>query len=75
MATRMQIGSRSAALLHRAGGKVIAVSDIDSAVYNPEGLAIPALHEHVYRNGNLLKTFPGAALLPRLPPQLLLLAC
>lgn len=56
-----KVGSWAAAMLHEAGGKVIAVSDIDSAVHNESGLDIPGLHEHCYKKGGLLRDFPGTS--------------
>src|SRR5919202_847850 len=37
------VGSNSAKLLHRAGAKVVAVSDVSGAIYNPAGLDIQQL--------------------------------
>ena len=41
------VGSVSATLLHQAGVKVVAVSDMFGGIYNPNGLDIPALIAHV----------------------------
>jgi glutamate dehydrogenase (NAD(P)+) len=43
------VGSWAARLIHEAGGKVVAVSDVTGAVRNPAGLDIPALYEHALR--------------------------
>ena len=40
------VGSWAARLIHEAGGKVVAVSDVSGAVRNPKGLDIPALFQH-----------------------------
>jgi len=52
------VGSVVARKLHAEGAKVIAVSDIDGAVYNPDGLEIPALCEHHASIGTV-KGFAG----------------
>jgi len=44
------VGSLSARLLHERGVKVVAISDISGAYYNPEGIDITAAI--AYRNGN-----------------------
>ena len=51
------VGSWTARLVHEAGGKVVAVSDIGGAVRNPDGLDIPALMEHLQKT----KTVAGFA--------------
>jgi glutamate dehydrogenase (NAD(P)+) len=35
------VGANTARLLHAAGAKVVAVSDVSGAIYNPKGLDIP----------------------------------
>lgn len=40
-------GSNAAILLHAAGAKVVAISDMSGAFYNPDGLDIPAALAHV----------------------------
>ncbi len=40
------VGSVAADLLHKQGCKVVAVSDISGAYYNPAGLAIPEMIEY-----------------------------
>lgn len=49
------VGSVTADLLYRDGAKVIAVCDVFGGAYNPDGLDIPALLEHVKTN----KKIPG----------------
>jgi glutamate dehydrogenase (NAD(P)+) len=41
------VGSNTARFLHRAGGKILAVSDAYGAIMHPEGIDIPALDKHV----------------------------
>jgi len=40
------VGSNTARALHTRGGKVIAASDVTGAIFNPEGLDVPALLDH-----------------------------
>lgn len=52
------VGSISAKLIHNAGLKVIAVSDVSCGIYNPEGLNIPEIIEYLSaKKGNLLKDY------------------
>ena len=52
------VGSISAKLLYEAGAKVIAVSDISDALYNPEGLDIQKINSFISaKKGNLLKDY------------------
>ncbi|WP_319405720.1 Glu/Leu/Phe/Val dehydrogenase [uncultured Desulfosarcina sp.] len=48
-----QVGSIAAKLLYQAGAKIVAVSDIDGAVQNEEGINIPALIDHVEKTGTV----------------------
>ena len=57
------VGSWAARLIHEAGGKVIAVSDVGGAIINRSGLDIPAVVEHVARNRTVVG-FAGADALP-----------
>jgi glutamate dehydrogenase (NAD(P)+) len=41
------VGSISAKLLHEMGCKIVGVSDVYGGIYNPNGLDIPALLEHI----------------------------
>ncbi|MGH7692874.1 MAG: Glu/Leu/Phe/Val family dehydrogenase [Candidatus Dormibacteria bacterium] len=54
------VGSVSAELLHQEGFKVVAVSDVFGGIHNPEGLDVPALLEHVRRQGRVAG-FSGAS--------------
>ncbi|KAI4324891.1 hypothetical protein MLD38_030335 [Melastoma candidum] len=47
------VGSWVARLIHKRGGKVVAVSDITGAVKNPNGLNIPELLAHKEKTGSL----------------------
>lgn len=48
-----QVGSWAARFFHGLGGKIVAVSDIDGAIYDPSGLDVPALLEHQKANSSL----------------------
>jgi glutamate dehydrogenase (NAD(P)+) len=41
------VGSHAATLLDQMGCKVVAVSDISGGLYEPQGLDIPSINEHV----------------------------
>ncbi|HYO59767.1 Glu/Leu/Phe/Val family dehydrogenase [Archangium sp.] len=47
------VGSHTAQLMWQDGGVVVAVSDVYGGVYNPQGLDIPGLFEHVKRTGTV----------------------
>jgi glutamate dehydrogenase (NAD(P)+) len=57
------VGSWAARLIHEQGGKVLSVSDIGGAIKNAEGLDIPALLEHVAKEGTVAG-FSGAESIP-----------
>ena len=57
------VGSVTAAEITKAGAVVIAVADISGAVFNPDGLDITKLVEHVTETG-FVKDFPGAKEIP-----------
>lgn len=44
------VGSWAAILCHQMGMKVVAVSDVSGGLYNPNGLNIPAISEHVQKH-------------------------
>ena len=52
------VGSHVSRLFAEAGGLLVAVSDVNGGVQNPRGLDVPALFEHVRRNGSV-KDFGG----------------
>jgi glutamate dehydrogenase (NAD(P)+) len=54
------VGSVSAKLLERAGCRIVGVCDVEGAVWNPAGLHIPSLLEHVRDSGSVVG-FPGAS--------------
>jgi glutamate dehydrogenase (NAD(P)+) len=70
------VGSNAAKLLHAAGARVVAVSDVSGAIYDPRGLDMPRLLAY-YRETGQLRGFPrterldNQALL-RLPVDVLL---
>lgn len=45
------VGSVSARLLYEKGCKVVAVSNSKGGIYNPNGLNVPAIIEHLEKNG------------------------
>ncbi|HNA73125.1 MAG TPA: Glu/Leu/Phe/Val dehydrogenase [Candidatus Obscuribacter sp.] len=47
------VGSVTAKLLHQAGFKVVGVSDVYGAIYNPKGLDIPRLIAYVSEMGKV----------------------
>jgi glutamate dehydrogenase (NAD(P)+) len=53
------VGSVSALLMHEAGFRICAVSDVSGGIHVPGGIDIPALLEH-RGSGLPLATFPGA---------------
>ncbi|MGH9787161.1 MAG: Glu/Leu/Phe/Val family dehydrogenase, partial [Candidatus Acidiferrales bacterium] len=52
------VGSISAKLMHEAGYKIVAVSDLKGGVYNPKGLDIPRVIDHGLERGTVAG-FPG----------------
>ena len=70
------VGSNAAKLLHAAGARVVAVSDVSGAIYDPHGLDMPRVLAY-YRETRQLLGFPGTELLDnqqllRLPVDVLL---
>lgn len=53
------VGSNAASYAYENGFKVVAVSDIHGGIYNPNGLDIPSVMEHVTITGSVIN-FPGA---------------
>jgi glutamate dehydrogenase (NAD(P)+) len=66
------VGSNAARLLHQAGGRVLAVSDVHGGISNRDGLDLPALLGHVRETGSVVG-FDGAE--PISNQQLLALDC
>ena len=56
------VGSNAAKLLHGAGARVVAVSDVSGAIYDPRGLDMPRVHAY-YRETGQLRGFPGTQLI------------
>lgn len=54
------VGTFAARFFHELGGKVVAVSDINGGLYDPAGLDIPALLQHVVLH-RTVQGFPGRA--------------
>lgn len=48
------VGSNAARFLEELGVRVIAVSDVNTGIYNPDGLSINSLLDHVSKNRTLL---------------------
>ncbi|HXH18695.1 MAG TPA: Glu/Leu/Phe/Val dehydrogenase [Chitinophagales bacterium] len=48
------VGYYSALFLYEQGAKIIAVSEVEGAVYDPKGLDIPALYRHREETGSIL---------------------
>jgi len=70
------VGSNAARLLHLAGARVVAVSDVSGAIYDPRGLDMPRVLAYYGETGQL-SGFPGAQALDnqallRLPVDVLL---
>lgn len=53
------VGGMAARLMHERGFKIIAVIEVDGALYNPKGIDIPKLMEHRRHTGSITE-FPGA---------------
>ncbi|KAJ0468229.1 Glutamate dehydrogenase B [Helianthus annuus] len=53
------VGSWAAQLIHEAGGKVVAVSDVSGAIKDKNGIDIPSLIKHVKEHKGV-KGFSGA---------------
>jgi glutamate dehydrogenase (NAD(P)+) len=53
------VGAHVALFLHELGAKVVAVSDVDGGLLNENGLDIPRLFQHAYREHKPVPEFPG----------------
>ncbi len=53
------VGGHLARILHEMGAKVIAVNDVDGGLVNEEGLDVPALFQHGYKERRPVSEFPG----------------
>lgn len=54
------VGSISAKLMHEQGSKVVAISDVTGAYYNPAGIDIPQAIAYVEANNRTLEGFRDA---------------
>jgi Glutamate dehydrogenase/leucine dehydrogenase len=66
------VGSFVARFLHDAGGKVIAISDLNGAIFNKSGIDVSALMTYSQANGTVVG-FPGAEAMNR--DELLAVEC
>ncbi len=66
------VGSNAAKLMHEQGYRIVGISEIDGAVYNPKGIDMDALFEHKGREG-AIRGFPGAESVD--PAEFLLMDC
>ncbi|MSP14511.1 MAG: Glu/Leu/Phe/Val dehydrogenase [Chloroflexi bacterium] len=66
------VGSISALSVYQEGARVVAVSDVRGGIYNPQGLDIPKVIEHVEYTGSVVN-FPGSQSVTN--AELLLLPC
>ncbi len=53
------VGANLARLLHQAGAKIIAVSDVDGGIHNDNGLDVPSLFTHAYLQRKPVGEFAG----------------
>jgi glutamate dehydrogenase (NAD(P)+) len=53
------VGSQAARFLHEWGAKIVAVSDIEAGLFNPEGLSIPAMIEGRQNHPKTVRDFEG----------------
>lgn len=65
-----KVGSGAARFMAEDGMKVVAISDVFGAIYNENGIDVPALEKHVAETGKVVD-FSGAEAMD--PDQLLLL--
>ncbi|MBI4414185.1 MAG: Glu/Leu/Phe/Val dehydrogenase, partial [candidate division NC10 bacterium] len=66
------VGGVAARLLHEAGCRMVAVSDVRGGIYNGAGLDVPRLLQHV-RENKYVEGFPGADRITN--PELLVCDC
>lgn len=57
-----KVGLHAAIEAHILGAKVVAVSDVSHAIYNPEGLNVPELVEYYTKNASLAN-YPAAKMI------------
>ncbi|HHX49484.1 MAG TPA: Glu/Leu/Phe/Val dehydrogenase [Clostridiales bacterium] len=68
------VGSISAKYIHELNCKIVAVSDVSGGIYNPDGLDIPSIFEHVKKR-NLLSTYDKGEFKRITNEELLLTPC
>lgn len=66
------VGAMSSKLMAQTGFRIISVIEIDGAIYNAEGLDIPALLRHRKETGSIVD-FPGAEAID--PEEAMFLEC
>ncbi|HCF59548.1 MAG TPA: glutamate dehydrogenase [Myxococcales bacterium] len=66
------VGSHATHLLHQDGATIVAVCDVLGGVYNPQGLDVAALFDHVKASGTP-RGFPGGQ--PLAPEEVLTVDC
>jgi len=66
------VGAMSSKLMAQAGFRIISVIEIDGAIYNADGLDIPALLRHRKETGSIVD-FPGAEAID--PEEAMFLEC
>ena len=59
------VGGMGAKLMARAGMKIVAVIEVEGAVYNPNGLDVEALKQHRVETGSILDFSGGENIDPR----------
>ncbi len=52
------VGSYAAASMAKYGSRIVGISDVSGGIYNPKGLDLAALQDHVARTGHV-SSFPG----------------
>lgn len=68
------VGYHAARIIHKElGSKIIAISNAQSAIYNPDGIDIEAAQRYQLSNKESFAGFPGATEIPR--DDLLLIDC
>src|SRR6202007_3413272 len=53
------VGSMAAALMQRAGYRIIGLADIGGGLYNQRGFDVPKVIDWVYKQKKPLQDFPG----------------
>jgi glutamate dehydrogenase (NAD(P)+) len=66
------VGSHACRLIAERGGKILATSDVNGGIHNPDGLDVPALMAYMAQH-RTIKGFPGAQ--PISNDDLLVLEC